>query len=35
MRDFRLKALGHFLARKQPTRGSPMLAELDYEDIRS
>jgi Fe-S cluster assembly protein SufB len=34
MRDFRLKALVHFLARKQPTWGSPMLAELDYDDIR-
>ena len=34
MRDFRLKALVHFLARKQPTLGSPMLAELDYDDIR-
>src|SRR5207247_5002677 len=34
MREFRLKALGHFFARKQPTWGSPMLAELDYDDIR-
>ena len=34
MRDFRLKALDHFLARKQPTWGSPMLAELDYDNIR-
>jgi hypothetical protein len=34
MRDFRIKALGHFFARKQPTWGSPMLAELDYDDIR-
>jgi Fe-S cluster assembly protein SufB len=34
MRDFRLKALAHFLARKQPTWGSPMLAELDYDNIR-
>jgi Fe-S cluster assembly protein SufB len=34
MREFRLKALVHFLARKQPTWGSPMLAELDYDDIR-
>ncbi|PZS09451.1 MAG: Fe-S cluster assembly protein SufB, partial [Solirubrobacterales bacterium] len=33
MRDFRLKALDHFLARKQPTWGSPMLAEVDYDDI--
>jgi Fe-S cluster assembly protein SufB len=34
MRDFRMKALAHFLARAQPTWGSPMLAELDYDDIR-
>ncbi|MGZ6616236.1 MAG: Fe-S cluster assembly protein SufB, partial [Solirubrobacteraceae bacterium] len=34
MRDFRLKALDHFFARRQPTWGSPMLAELDYDDIR-
>src|SRR5579864_950200 len=34
MREFRLKALGHFFARAQPTWGSPMLAELDYDDIR-
>jgi Fe-S cluster assembly protein SufB len=34
MRGFRLKALDHFLARKQPTWGSPMLAELDYDNIR-
>ena len=34
MREFRLKALDHFLARKQPTWGSPMLAELDYNNIR-
>ena len=34
MRDFRLKALDHFVARKQPTWGSPMLAELDYDNIR-
>jgi Fe-S cluster assembly protein SufB len=33
MRDFRLKALEHFLAREQPTWGSPMLAEVDYDDI--
>ena len=26
MREFRLKALDHFLARPQPTWGSPMLA---------
>jgi Fe-S cluster assembly protein SufB len=34
MRDFRMKALAHFFALKQPTWGSPMLAELDYDDIR-
>ncbi len=34
MRDFRLKALEHFLARPQPTWGSPLLAELDYDEIR-
>src|ERR671930_1784426 len=33
MRDFRLKALEHFLAREQPTWGSPFLAEVDYDDI--
>jgi Fe-S cluster assembly protein SufB len=33
MRDFRLKALEHFFAREQPTWGSPMLAEVDYDDI--
>src|SRR3954465_8794616 len=33
MRDFRLKALEYFLARPQPTWGSPMLAEVDYDDI--
>jgi Fe-S cluster assembly scaffold protein SufB len=33
MRDFRLKALDHFLARPQPTWGSPLLAEVDYDDI--
>jgi Fe-S cluster assembly protein SufB len=34
MREFRLKAYDHFLARPQPTWGSPMLAEVDYDDIR-
>src|SRR5437899_3079842 len=34
MREFRLKAYAHFLARPQPTWGSPMLAEVDYDDIR-
>src|SRR3954467_6467180 len=33
MRDFRLKALEHFLSRPQPTWGSPMLADVDYDDI--
>jgi Fe-S cluster assembly protein SufB len=33
MRDFRLKALEHFFAKPQPTWGSPMLAEVDYDDI--
>src|SRR5918912_476273 len=33
MREFRLKALDHFLARPQPTWGSPMLAEVDFNDI--
>src|SRR5947209_20556881 len=33
MREFRLKALEHFFARPQPTWGSPLLAEVDYDDI--
>src|SRR6202161_3398731 len=33
MRDFRLKALEYFEARPQPTWGSPLLAEVDYDDI--
>src|SRR5215208_6069238 len=33
MREFRLKALEHFLAKPQPTWGSPMLADVDYDDI--
>ncbi|HEX5781338.1 MAG TPA: Fe-S cluster assembly protein SufB, partial [Solirubrobacteraceae bacterium] len=33
MREFRLKSLTHFLSRPQPTWGSPMLAEVDYDDI--
>src|SRR3954471_20410951 len=33
MREFRLKALDHFLARPQPTWGSPFLAEVDYDNI--
>jgi Fe-S cluster assembly protein SufB len=33
MREFRLKALEHFRSRPQPTWGSPMLAEVDYDNI--
>jgi Fe-S cluster assembly protein SufB len=33
MRDFRLKSLDYFLARPMPTWGSPMLAEVDFDDI--
>src|SRR5919112_1315038 len=33
MRAFRLKSLDHFLARPMPTWGSPMLAEVDFDDI--
>src|SRR5689334_6085175 len=33
MREFRLKALDHFLARPMPTWGSPLLAEVDFDDI--
>ena len=33
MLQFRLKALEHFLAKPQPTWGSPMLADVDYDDI--
>jgi Fe-S cluster assembly protein SufB len=33
MRDFRLKALEHFLARPMPTWGSPLLAEVDFDNI--
>src|SRR6201995_5590747 len=33
MLEFRLKALEHFLSRPQPTWGSPMLADVDYDDI--
>jgi Fe-S cluster assembly protein SufB len=33
MRDFRLKSLAHFEARPMPTWGSPMLADIDFEDI--
>src|SRR5919201_48900 len=33
MRAFRLKALDHFLARPMPTWGSPLLAEVDFENI--
>src|SRR5215212_8570128 len=33
MREFRLKALEHFLARPMPTWGSPFLAEVDFDNI--
>src|SRR6201995_15658 len=33
MRGFRLTALDYFVAREQPTWGSPMLADVDYDDI--
>ena len=33
MREFRLKALDYVLARPMPTWGSPMLAEVDFDDI--
>src|SRR5215204_5162476 len=33
MRDFRLKALDHFLARPMPKWGSPFLAGVDFDDI--
>src|SRR5919198_1302565 len=33
MREFRLKALDHFLARQMPTWGSPHLAEVNFDDI--
>ncbi len=33
MREFRLKALDYFMARPMPTWGSPMLAEVDFDDI--
>src|SRR5689334_24867682 len=33
MREFRLKALEHFMTRPQPTWGSPMLQDVDYNDI--
>src|ERR671927_71896 len=33
MRDFRLKALDHFLARPMPTWGSPLLEGVDFDDI--
>src|SRR5947209_12494915 len=33
MRDFRLKALDHFLARPMPTWGSPALAQVDFDNI--
>ncbi len=33
MREFRLKALDHFLERPMPTWGSPKLAEVDFDNI--
>ena len=33
MREFRLKAFEYFMARPMPTWGSPMLAEVDFDDI--
>ena len=33
MLDFRLRALKHFEDRPQPTWGSPMLADVDYDNI--
>ena len=33
MREFRLKSLDHFLARDMPTWGSPMLQEVDFDNI--
>src|ERR687893_328386 len=33
MREFRLKALDHFLARPMPKWGSPFLAGVDFDDI--
>src|SRR3712207_2506084 len=32
MREFRLKALDHFRARPMPKWGSPMLAEVGFDD---
>ncbi|MSX02239.1 MAG: Fe-S cluster assembly protein SufB, partial [Actinobacteria bacterium] len=33
MREFLLKSLDHFLARDMPTWGSPMLSEVDFDNI--
>ncbi|MBU6336197.1 MAG: Fe-S cluster assembly protein SufB [Acidobacteria bacterium] len=33
MREFRLKSLDYFEARPMPTWGSPLLAEVDFDDI--
>src|SRR6476619_6271169 len=33
MLDFRLRALKYFEDRPQPTWGSPMLADVDYDNI--
>ena len=33
MREFRLKSLDHFFAHRMPTWGSPMLEEVDFDNI--
>jgi Fe-S cluster assembly protein SufB len=33
MREFRLKSLEHFFEHKMPTWGSPMLSEVDFDNI--
>lgn len=33
MREFRLKSLEHFFAHRMPTWGSPMLSEVDFDNI--
>ena len=33
MLEFRLKAFDHFLAREMPTWGSPLMAEVDFDNI--
>ena len=34
MREFRLKSLDHFFAHGMPRWGSPMLDEVDFDDVR-